>query len=481
MSYKRSLRYGMSGFLIASMVCMQGCLWSSSKRTTSLDINSALQKDTIVPLLIIGSGPAGLTAGIYGIRGMVKTVIIQGTEPGGLLTKTTEIENWPGEGKILGPTLINQMRDHAEKLGVEFLADTVTSIDLSQWPYTVRTEEGLTIHALSIILATGATPRMLGVPGEQDYFHGKGVSTCAVCDAPFTKGEEVLVVGGGDSAIEESIQLAPYAKNVTLLVRKESMRAAPRMQERLKQYPNISVRYNIAIEKVEGNEERMTGVQAINTKTNEQETIPATRLFLAIGHDPNSQLVKGSLAMDEQGYVETVGKTQVTSVSGVFAAGEVEDNHYRQAIVAAGRGAGAALDALAFLSDVGFNPTIAASMKLFTVQVTKKKDLINLKSMQDFNERAREGFVVLDFYTNTCPSCLQMIPTVEAVAANYDQKVEFFKVDADEAVDLVKKFFVYKVPALVVLHNGKLVARYNDVMNKQELTDFVEQFLQKSH
>jgi thioredoxin reductase (NADPH) len=465
------------GLFLTSLLLVQGCAWTRAEH--AFDVQAALGFENVVPLVIIGSGSAGLPAAIYGARSMIKTVVIKGPLPGGLLTQTTDVENWPGEQLIMGPNLIGNMEKQAQKLGVEFMHDTVISIDFSSWPYKITTDNGKDLHALSIIIATGATPFTLGIPGEQEYW-GRGVGTCAVCDAAFYKNEDVVVVGGGDSAVEEAIQLAQYARSITILVRKDKMRAAARMQQRLKGYPTITVRYNVEVQKVVGDEQHVTGVELLDTKTNTVELMPVSGLFLAIGHTPNSLLVKGAVSTDDNGYILTKGKTQETNIPGVFAAGEVEDNRYRQAIVSAGRGASAALDAVNFLTELGFTPSMAAQFKgALQVEELKTQELPSLSSLADLQKitKGTDAVVVLDFYTDTCPTCLQMMPLVASVAPSFEGKAQFFKVNAEYAIDLAQKFFVYKVPCLVVVKKDTLLARYHETMNRQELMDFVQQFI----
>ncbi len=201
-------------------------------------------KKNIVSMAVIGSGPAGLSAAIYGARFNRYTVVFEGDKPGGLLTETTEVENWPGKESVLGPELVGDIKKQALKLGAIFSSQTIEAVDFSSWPYRLRTQDGKTINALSVVISTGARPKLLGLASEQEYM-GRGVSSCATCDAPFFQGEEVIVVGGGDSAVEEAIQLSQYAKKVTVLVRKGAMRSAPMMQDRLIEYPHIKVRYNV--------------------------------------------------------------------------------------------------------------------------------------------------------------------------------------------------------------------------------------------
>ncbi len=442
-------------------------------------MKAALEYENIVPLLIVGSGCAGYSAAIYGSRGKIKTVLFTGNKPGGQLSGTSKVENWPGLFQELGPDIMQKLRKQAESFGAQVVNDTIFGIDFKQWPYEVTTEDGKKIHALSIVLATGASPAMLTIPGEQEYW-GKGVTTCAICDAPFHKDKEVIVVGGGDSAAEEALQLSAYAKKVTIAVRKGEMRASPSMQDRLRDVPSISVVYNTEVKSIVGNENEVTGVQLFNNATQETEYKVVSGVFLAIGHTPNTGLVKNQIDTDKEGYILVQGRTQQTNVPGVFAAGDVEDKLYRQAGVASGSGIRAALDALNFLQNNGFTPELAKKMKsrYFKPEAVRASSVIKLTSMQEFEEiRKSKRIFVLDFYTNFCPSCMQMMPALESVAYKYIDQVAFCKVDASQLLDLAQMFHVSSVPAILVFKDGSLVGRYNQAMTKKQLYEFVERFL----
>ncbi|GMN04694.1 thioredoxin-disulfide reductase [Croceitalea sp. MTPC5] len=305
--------------------------------------------------LIIGSGPAGYTAAIYASRADLKPVLYTGMEPGGQLTTTTEVDNFPGypEG-IDGPTMMVQLQQQAERFGTEVRVGMVTAVDLSDEVggiHKVTVDGDKTIEAESIIISTGATAKYLNLPSEQ-RLRGGGVSACAVCDGFFYKGQEVAIVGAGDTAAEEASYLANICSKVTMLVRKDHMRASKAMQHRVNSLPNIEVRYNTEVDEVLG-EQVVEGLRMINNKTGEKEDIVITGLFIAIGHKPNTDIFKGQLAMDDTGYIVTEGKSTQTSKPGVFASGDVQDKEYRQAITAAGTGCMAALDAERYLASVG--------------------------------------------------------------------------------------------------------------------------------
>jgi thioredoxin reductase (NADPH) len=303
-------------------------------------------------LLIIGSGPAGYTAAVYGARAMLNPILVQGLEPGGQLTTTTEVENWPGDTHVLGPDLMVRMQSHATAMGAEVIGDIITSLDLSKRPFTARGDSGTTYTADAVVLATGARAKWLGLPSE-DKFKGFGVSACATCDGFFYRGAEIVVVGGGNTAVEEALFLTNFATKVTLIHRRDHLRAEKIMQDRLFKHPKISVLWNHALDEVIGAESPLgvEGVRARHVETGAITTIPAKGVFIAIGHAPASELVKDQLATHHGGYVVVEPGSTRTSIPGVFAAGDLTDHIYRQAVTSAGMGCMAALDAEKFLAE----------------------------------------------------------------------------------------------------------------------------------
>src|SRR6056300_166075 len=304
--------------------------------------------------LIVGSGPAGYTAAIYAARADLKPVVYTGLEPGGQLTTTTEVDNFPGypEG-VDGPTMMVQLQQQAERFGTDVRIGMATAVEFSKEKgglhrVTIDNEKELLAH--TVIISTGATAKYLGLPSEQ-RLRGGGVSACAVCDGFFYKGQEVAIVGGGDTAAEEATYLAKICSKVTMLVRKDQMRASKAMQHRVTNTPNIDLRYNTEIEEVVG-DQVVEGLRMRNNQTQTIEEIPITGLFIAIGHKPNTEIFKDQLDMDEAGYLITKGKTTATNLPGVFASGDVQDKEYRQAVTAAGTGCMAALDAERYLQEI---------------------------------------------------------------------------------------------------------------------------------
>jgi thioredoxin reductase (NADPH) len=299
-------------------------------------------------IIVIGGGPAAYTAALYSARANLNPLVIEGFAWGGQLMITSDVENYPGYADgVLGPEMMQDLRRQAERFGTEFLTDDVTKVDFSERPFRVWVGDD-EYRAEAVVISTGANARQLGLESEK-RLQGRGVSYCAVCDAAFFKEKEIVVVGGGDSAMEEATFLAKFASKVTVIHRRESFRASPIMVDRARSNDKIEFLLDSVVEEVLG-EETVTGVVVRNLKTNEQTELPADGFFVAIGHDPNTALFRGQLDMDEAGYIETKGKTTETNVEGVFAAGDVQDHVYRQAVTAAGSGCMAALDAERFLA-----------------------------------------------------------------------------------------------------------------------------------
>ncbi len=302
-----------------------------------------------VKVLIIGSGPAGYTAAIYAARAGLNPVLYTGGQPGGQLTITNDVENFPGypEG-INGPAMMVDLQKQAERFGTKVHYGLVTSVDFSSYPLKVTIDEKTEVIAEAVIVATGASAKYLGLPSEQKYYNN-GVSACAVCDGYFYRGKEVAVVGAGDSAAEEATYLSKLVTKVHLIVRREEMRASKIMQQRVMNTPNIEIHWNSETEEILGDDAGVNGVRIINNKTGEKSVLKVQGFFLAIGHQPNTSIFKGQLTMDDAGYVKVVPGSTHTNVEGVFAVGDVADRVYRQAVTAAGSGCMGALDAERFL------------------------------------------------------------------------------------------------------------------------------------
>ena len=303
-------------------------------------------------LIIIGSGPAGLTAGIYAARANLDPVIIEGKNPGGQLISTTLVENWPGEKSVMGPKLMANIKEQALALGCTFLPGSVTAVDFSKPPFLLKTEKG-DLYTQTTILACGATPKKLKVPGEDTYW-GKGVTTCAICDGAFYPDKEVIIVGGGDTAMEDALFMSKFTQKITIVQILDSLSASHAMKERVLKKPTINILYNSTVSEIKGDGEKITGVTITNKKDNSTTSLPAAAVFIAIGFRPNTGFLEEQVQLTDYGHVALFNEhfKTGTSVKGVFAAGDIADPRYRQAVTSAGTGCMAALDAENYLSSL---------------------------------------------------------------------------------------------------------------------------------
>jgi len=301
-------------------------------------------------LMILGTGPAGLTAAIYASRANLAPFVVEGNEPGGQLTLTTDVENFPGFADgIMGPELMDNMRKQAERFGATFQAGWVTSVDLKKRPFRVMIDDKEEHFADALIISTGASAKMLGIPGETENV-GRGVSTCATCDGFFFRNKPIVVIGGGDSAMEEATFLTKFASEVTIVNRRSELRASKVMQERARNNPKIKWALNMTPKAVQTeNGKSVTGLEVVDNKSGETKVLEVQGVFIAIGHRPNTEFLNGQVTIDSIGYIKTLGVSSATNVEGVFACGDVMDSHYRQAITAAGSGCKAAMDVEKFL------------------------------------------------------------------------------------------------------------------------------------
>lgn len=452
---------------------------------TNLDIRlSRVQGvDNLVPFLVIGSGPACLSAALYGARTNTRTVVLRGNKPGGQLTGTSYIENWPGIVKIKGADIVQQQQDQAAHFGALMVDDTVADVDFSQWPYVVKTEEGRELHAMAVMIGTGATARGLGVQGEHTYW-GRGVTTCAICDAPYHKGDDVVVVGGGDTAMEEALELSSYAKTVKVLVRGDALRASAAMIDLVQATDNVSFVYNTSIASINGDQHHVTSITVKNNKTGKREEWPIKGVFLGIGHDPNTKLFDKYLALDKNRYIKVNHRTQQTSLPGIVAAGDVTDPRYRQAGVAAGDGIKAGLDVVWWLADLGYNAQVQKDLEpyFFDPSMDKKMKIEQINGQIELNaalEQAQKNdeLLFLDFYTTACPSCMHMMPVIEWIAGKFKNKVKIYKVDASLCFDLTKTYKVPDVPHLILFRDKKIVGRHHTAMTRVEMYNYLKKFL----
>lgn len=451
---------------------------------------------TVENLVIIGSGPAGYTAAIYAARANLKPVMFEGFQagglPGGQLMTTTEVENFPGfpEG-ITGPKLMERMKAQAERWGTECYTEDVTEVDLSQRPFTVRSSEREFL-AHSIIIATGATAKRLRLPSEDKYW-SNGISACAICDGatPIFKNEELAVVGGGDSAAEEAVYLTKYGSHVHLLVRRDEMRASKAMQDRVLNNQKITVHWNTEPVDVFGENGRMSGIKVKDTVTGEERDLSVRGLFYAIGHTPNTKLFQNYLELDPVGYIVVKPGTVETSLEGVYAAGDVQDHEYRQAISAAGTGCMAALLAERWLSANNLiqeyhqkleaeqatqqteAETVADTPETFDLEATRHVGGYALRKL--FHESDR--LIMVKYVSPTCGPCHTLKPILNKIADEYEGKIHFVEIDIAAEPDIAQNAQVTGTPTVQFFKDKELVKEMKGVKQKSEFRQVIDSYL----
>ena len=452
--------------------------------------------NTVENLVIIGSGPAGYTAAIYAARANLKPVVFEGFQagglPGGQLMTTTEVENFPGFPQgITGPELMDSMKAQAERWGAELHTEDVTFVDLSQRPFVVRSEER-EVKAYSIVIATGATAKRLGLPGEHQFW-SRGISACAICDGatPIFHRAELAVIGGGDSAAEESIYLTRYGDTVNMLVRGDKMRASKAMQDRVLSNPKITVHWNSDVVNVFGNDNHMEGVKIRNLKTGEETDLHVKGLFYAVGHKPNTDLFKGQLELDDVGYIVTKPGSVETSVEGVFAAGDVQDHEFRQAITAAGSGCMGAMLAERWLSvndllqEFHQVPRAAnnelqhetqkpsTEPKEFDVQATRHEGGYALRKLFHDSDR----LLLVKYVSPGCGPCHTLKPILNKVVDEFDGRIHFVEIDIEKDRDISENAGVTGTPTIQLFKNQELLVESKGIKPKSQYRQLIESYL----
>ncbi|CAI5468992.1 unnamed protein product [Closterium sp. Yama58-4] len=442
-------------------------------------------------LVIIGSGPAGYTAAIYAARANLKPVLFEGVQaggvPGGQLMTTTEVENFPGfpEG-ITGPDLMIRMRQQAERWGAELHTEDVEFVDLQTRPFTVRSSDR-EVRCHSVIIATGATARRLGLPSEKEYW-SRGISACAICDgaSPIFKGQELAVVGGGDTAVEEALYLTKYAKHVHLLVRRDILRASKAMQDRVFKNPNVTVHLNTIPVDVVGNDKgQMAGLNVKDAQTGQERIIPVKGLFYGIGHKPNSDLLAGQVELDGSGYVMVKDNAVETSVPGVFAAGDLKDHEWRQAITAAASGCMAALSVERYLTA----NDLLIEFHQKEVEVVEKKELTEEDVEERFDPlltRHKGQYALRKLYhessrligviytSPTCGPCRTLKPMLAKVVEEFDRQIHWVEIDIEEDPEIAEAAGIMGTPVVHFFKNKEKINEIKGVKMKRVYREFIE-------
>ncbi|MCS6812868.1 MAG: thioredoxin-disulfide reductase [Cyanobacteria bacterium] len=447
-------------------------------------------------LVIIGSGPAGYTAAIYAARANLKPFVFEGFQagglPGGQLMTTTDVENFPGfPDGITGPQLMARMKEQAARWGAELVTEDVTEVDFHQRPFVIRSPQR-TVLAHSVIIATGATAKRLGLPSEETYW-SRGISACAICDgaAPLFRGVELAIVGGGDTAAEEAIFLTKYASQVHLLVRRDVMRASKAMQDRVLNNPKIVIHWNTEAVDVFGEHGQMLGLRVRDTKTGKEQDLPVRGLFYAIGHTPNTQLFQGQLELDHAGYIVTYHGSTRTSVEGVFAAGDVQDHEYRQAITAAGSGCMAALLAERWLSAQGLSQEFHQSVPVPTDSLAQPAETpTSDEPVFDANATRHVGgyalrrlyhesdlLIMVKYAAPTCGPCHTLKPILNKVVDEFEGKIHYVEIDIEQEPEIAESAGVIGTPTVQFFRNKELVGELRGVKQKSQYRQMIEQHL----
>lgn len=422
------------------------------------------EKESVAPVVILGGGMGAMTSALYLGRAEMSPIVIEGKTPGGLLTQSHSVQNWPGELEIEGFELVEKMHRQAEASGARFLAEEVVSVDFSKRPFMIKTRSVLgnsvykTYLAESCIIAMGTEPNYLGVPGESgpSGYWGRGVTNCAICDGNLYRGRKVGVVGGGDAAVLEALYLSNIAKEVYVFVRKDKLKAGEEKRiKTLLSKPNVHMMFNTEVAEVKGNGENVTGVLL---KTNGKKTpFSLDGLFLAIGSKPNSRIFKGILDLDSAGYI-VVHDGQKTSVEGVYAVGDIVDPYFKQAVSAAGDGAKAALQAQQFVSD----RTNGLAKQTIQKKESFNGEVVEIHSLEQFEEELEKSgtIVLVDFYATWCGPCKRISPLLESTASKLSGKVKFLKVNVDKMGKISETYDIRSMPtALLFDSEGNVLQR----------------------
>ena len=394
-------------FLILTIITLTiSCFFYFSKNhLLKLDLKNLNNVTNIVPVAIIGSGPAGASAAIFSARGLFHTVVFQGPYPGGQLTRTMKVENWPGTISASGTEIIETIKKQAEHFGAIFSNETITKVDFSSWPFKLWTDANTQVNALSVIIATGGLSKKLNIEGEEEYF-GKGVAICGICDAAFHKGQKLVVVGAGDAAMQEAVLLSNYAKKVTIIVGKQNDHATAIMREQIKNQKNIEILFNTKVTKIIGDGNVATKIEIKDNATSIKTIMDVGAVFVGIGQIPNTDIFKNKISMSKKGFINVVCNTQNTTIDGVYAAGSAVHKKFTKAISAAGDAVKAAISAMEFLENIQIPNYFKKNDETLYRPLTNNVERIGQE--KEFNEKVLKSTkpTVVLFYSATCPTCI---------------------------------------------------------------------------
>lgn len=448
-----------------------------------LGLCSLFGEQEVKQVVILGSGPAGLTSAIYTSRAGLSSLVIEGEEPGGQIALSYTVENFPGfpEG-VSGEELGKRMRDQAIRFGTQILPGTVVSADLSHRPFSLKLDSGKVVLAETLILASGASPKWLGLPSEKALI-GKGVGSCAVCDAALYAGKETVVVGGGDSALQDALLLAKHAKKVSLVHRRDSFKGSKYLQNQVMAADNIEVIYNTVVKEIKDAQGmNVTGVMLQDLKTEKTRFFPCDGVFIAIGHAPNTKLFKDQLDLSEEGYVVTAAQSTTTKVPGVFVAGDIADSKYRQAITAAGAGCKAGLDAYHFIQQNPYKFRVEPKEELIVQKAaytTVSNQGIVQATSRNFQDLINDGRpLILDVYSNNCRYCRQLYPILETLSQEQGDRYQFAKLNIDQEGSLMRRYNIKGLPTILFFKGGKEVGRKVGFMNKGTFESEIKRYFE---
>lgn len=466
-----------------ALLSITGCsdFFSSKIRSAAIfDASKVMFDKNTYPAVVLGGGVGGMTASVYLAMANIKTLLVQGSMPGGLLTQSLSVRNWPGEIELPGMAITDKLLAQARKQGVEVQAEQVVAVDTAVWPYSVTLSEigdparTRTVKALTLIVAMGALSNYLGIPGEKEYW-SKGVTNCAVCEGALYKDKTVCVVGGGNSAIEEAHYLAGLARKVYVFVRGDSLRATDNRKDDLMRLSNVEFVYNTTLQKITGQDSKVTGITVVDKKTNQEKKYELDGVFLAIGFKPNTALFKDKIALDHSGYI-MLKHDQETTVPGVYAIGDIVDPVYKQAVTAAGDGCRAALQAHSFLVKSHY---VAKPLGAATLVTSSSHDQTNNEMVAILDDSYRSGVVheiktlheitnllktsvvpvVIDFHATWCGPCRAMAPLYKKLAQQYADRVLFVKVNIDDLGGFATQYRIQGVPTFVFIKEGQELDR----------------------